>query len=156
MNSVFEHRLIGNGVRLSLQDFCKRFGWVPCKQQTGSQCERSDAIRWRVHCHRPSRTFMAMRTVKLRLVENLVVARSFLLLLIHPGFCFSSRRELLDRDEVVLVSDIRKDMDRKVGCLPLVANGRIVPFLGWQWHLGGETRLPDASQGQVPRRHSGY
>src|SRR4029077_1903198 len=45
MHSVFDYRLIGNGVSLSLKDFRKRFGWVPCKQQTGAQCERSDGIR---------------------------------------------------------------------------------------------------------------
>src|SRR5262245_29353090 len=46
MNSVSDHRLIGNGGSLPFRDFRKRFGWVPCKQQTGSQCEPSDRIRW--------------------------------------------------------------------------------------------------------------
>src|SRR4026208_908955 len=70
MHSVFEHRLIGNGVSLSLQDFCKRFGWVPCKQETGSQCKCSDGIRWQGQDHRLFHTFMAMPTNQSSLRER--------------------------------------------------------------------------------------
>src|SRR5215510_8512432 len=48
MNSVSDYRFIGNGVSMSLQDFCKCFGWGQCKQETGSQYERRDGIRWQV------------------------------------------------------------------------------------------------------------
>jgi hypothetical protein len=86
---------------------------------------------------------------ELRLMNDRVVPRPFNLQLGNPRLGFLLSRKALDRNEVILIADVGVGVERKMrrsgkGLL-LVAHGRIDPFQGWRWHLGGETRLPDAS-----------